>query len=163
MIKLKPEGKLIQIIAAAFAAIFCMNVAAVNNPLSYDTQITDCDVFKYNGEYYISGNWLKGDMLASRDLVSWGERAHIFTWNNTWHSQVNTTDPNYDIHGTHMRYLNGTFYLYAHLDVSSGVVHAKSTNLWGPYTEPVNAAFTGNGWLIDADTFVDEDGKMYYY
>jgi beta-xylosidase len=62
-----------------------------------------------------------------------------------------------------MRYLNGTFYLYAHLDVSSGIVHAKSSNLWGPYTEPVNASFTGNGWLIDADTFLDEDGQLYYY
>jgi len=159
MVKLKSVG----ILAALFAAIFNMNAAAVNNPVSYNTEITDCDVFKYNGEYYISGNWLKGDMLCSRDLETWGGRKHIFSWNNTWHTQVNATNPDFDIHGTHMRYLNGTFYLYAHLDVSSGIVHAISSNIWGPYTEPVNAAFTGNGWLIDADTFVDEDGNLFYY
>ena len=140
-----------------------MDAAAVDNPVSHIQQINDCDVVKYNGEYYISGNWLKGDMLCSRDLGNWGERTHVFSWDNTWHTQVNQDDPDYDIHGTHMRYLNGTFYLYAHLDVSSGIVHAKSANLWGPYIEPVNAAFTGNGWLIDADTFVDEDGQIYYY
>lgn len=73
---------------------------------------------------------------------------------------MNTTDPDYDIHGTHIRYHNGTFHLYAHLDVSDGITHATSSNIWGPYTEPVNAKFTD--W-IDADTFKDDNGSLYFY
>jgi len=53
-LRLKPFG----ILAALFVALFSMDAIAVNNPVSYDDAITDCDVFKYNGEYYITGNWL---------------------------------------------------------------------------------------------------------
>ena len=149
------------------STLFCLALAilgqvsfAVDNPVSYITEINDCDVIKYNGEYYIQGNWLKGDMLRSRNLESWGERTHVFSWNNTWHTQVNMTDPDYDIHGTHIRYDNGLFHLYAHLDVSDGITHATSSNIWGPYIEPVDSAFAIH---IDSDTFKDDDGSLYFY
>ncbi|RKX39568.1 MAG: hypothetical protein DRP64_14070, partial [Verrucomicrobia bacterium] len=137
-----------------------MGAAAVDNPVSYVGQINDCDAIKYNGEYYITGNWLRGDMLSSRDLRSWGERTHVFSWNNTWHSPVNTDDRDFDIHGTHIRYYNGIFHLYAHLDVVDGITHATSSNIWGPYTEPVDSVFAAD---IDADTFLDEDGSLHFY
>lgn len=156
----KQKGKLACFFTLLLGVVCCMNARAVNNPISYNTEINDCDVIKYNGEYYMQGNWLKGDMLRSRDLESWGERQHVFSWNNTWHTQVNQTDPDYDIHGTHIRYHNGTFHLYAHLDVQDGITHATSSSIWGPYTEPVNSPFAH--W-IDADTFLDENGSLYFY
>ena len=71
------------VLALVIAIMLGMDAAAVNNPISYNTEITDCDVIKYNGEYYITGNWLSGDMLRSRDLESWGEQRHIFSWSNS--------------------------------------------------------------------------------
>jgi GH43 family beta-xylosidase/regulation of enolase protein 1 (concanavalin A-like superfamily) len=142
---------------------FALPAYTVDNPISYNASINDCDVIKYNGEYYIQGNWLKGDMLRSRDLESWGERRHVFSWNNSWHTRVNPDDPDYDIHGTHIRYINGIFHLYAHLDAQngqSGITHAVSNDIWGPYTEPVDSPFAQ--W-IDADTFLDDDGSLYFY
>ena len=137
---------------------------ALDNPFSYEDGINDCDVIKYNGEYYITGNWLGGDMFRSRNLVDWGEKTHIFSYDNTWHVQRNST-PDMDIHGTHIAYDNGLFHLYAHLDTPSGnvlgIVHATSTNVLGPYTEPVDAAFATS--TIDVKTFRDEDGSLYYY
>jgi len=91
--------------------------SGLNNPISYVREINDCGVIKHNGEYFISGNWLKGDMLSSRDLVSWGERKHVYSWTASWHSQVDSRHRDFDIHGTHIRYHNGTFHLYAHLGV----------------------------------------------
>jgi hypothetical protein len=44
-------------------------VWAMDNPFSYEDGINDCDVIKYNGEYYITGNWLGGDMFRSRNLT----------------------------------------------------------------------------------------------
>lgn len=152
--------RFISISILSLAVLFCSNALAVNNPASYLTEINDCDVIKYNGEYHIQGNWLRGDMLVSRDLESWGGRKHVYSWTASWHTAVNATDPDYDIHGTHIRYHNGTFHLYAHLDVSDGIVHAVSPNIWGPYTEPVDANFAGN---IDADTFQDDDGSLFFY
>jgi len=144
------------------ALLSCMDATAVNNPVSYLGAINDCDAIKYNGEYYITGNWLKGDMLCSRDLMSWGGRKHVYSWTAGWHGAEDGRDPNYDIHGTHLRYMNGTFHLYAHLGINDGIVHATSANIWGPYLEPVNTALRG-GAIIDADTFLDDDGKLYYY
>jgi hypothetical protein len=101
-------------------------------------------------------------MISSRDLENWGSRTHVFSWNNTWHTAVNPSDPYADIHGTHLRYINGTFHLYAHLGTTAndGITHATSSNIWGPYIEPVNSRFAQN---IDADTFIDEDSLMYFY
>ncbi|MCK5676779.1 MAG: family 43 glycosylhydrolase, partial [Verrucomicrobia bacterium] len=138
--------------------LLCMDVAAVNNPVSYDSEITDCDVIKYNGEYYIAGNWLRGDMLRSRDLESWGERRHIFSWNNTWYTPTDLGDPDKDIHAGHIRYINGKFHYYTQL--GDYITHAVSDSIWGPYIEPVDGIFAGR---IDAETFLDEDGSLYFY
>ncbi len=141
-----------------------MPLLALDNPFSYEDGINDCDIIKYNGEYYITGNWLGGDMFRSRNLVDWGERTHIFSWDNTWHVQRNS-NPDMDIHGTHIAYDNGIFHLYAHLDTPAGellgIVHATSNNVLGPYMEPVDAAFATN--TIDVKTFRDEDGSLHYY
>ncbi len=152
--------RLCVICIASLLSLSSLSLHAVDNPVSYNSSINDCDVIKYNGEYYIQGNWLKGDMLRSRDLLSWGERQHVFSWNNTWHTRVNPDDPDYDIHGTHIRYINGFFHLYAHFDGNGGITHAVSNNIWGPYNEPVDSTFAQ--W-IDADTFLDDDGSLYFY
>lgn len=137
---------------------------AMDNPVSYEDGINDCDVIKYNGEYYITGNWLGGDMFRSRNLTDWGQRKHVFSWDNSWHVQRNT-NPDMDIHGTHIAYDNGLFHLYAHLDTPSGnllgIVHAVSNNVLGPYTEPVDAPFDSS--TIDVNTFKDLDGSLHYY
>lgn len=137
---------------------------AMDNPVSYEDRINDCDVIKYNGEYYITGNWLGGDMFRSRNLTDWGERTHIFSWNNSWHVQRNA-NPDMDIHGTHIAYDNGQFHLYAHLDTPAGnllgIVHAVSNHAMGPYTEPADAPFAAD--TIDVKTFRDEDGRLYFY
>jgi len=132
--------------------------SGLNNPISYVREITDCDVIKYNGEYYIVGNWLGGDMLRSRDLESWGERKHVFSWTNTWHTP--SYDPqDLDIAAGHIRYINGTFHFYTQMDLDA-ITHATSSNIWGPYAEPVDSPFADN---IDAETFRDEDGSLHFY
>lgn len=153
------------LIISVIGGIFAFQPAvAMDNPVSYEDGINDCDVIKYNGEYYITGNWLGGDMFRSRNLVDWGQRTHVFSWNNTWHVKKNT-NPNMDIHGTHIAYDNGIFHLYAHLDPPSGnllgIVHAVSNNVTGPYTEPVDVPITTN--TIDVKTFRDENGSLYFY
>jgi hypothetical protein len=152
-----------RVVWAAFFSLLIVSCGfAADNPITYITDVHDCDVVKYNGEYYLSGNWIRGDMISSRDLENWGSRTHVFSWNNTWHTAVNPSDRDADIHGTHLRYVNGTFHLYAHLGTTAndGITHAVSNNIWGPYTEPVNSRFAQN---LDADTFINEDGLMYFY
>lgn len=140
--------------------LLAASATAADNPFSYMVGINDCDVLKYNGEYYITGNWLAGDMLSSSDLRSWGRRTHVFSYDNTWHLPIDPGDPDRDIHGTHLRYHNGQFHLYAHLEVVDGIAHAVSDSIWGPYVEPLDAPFAN--W-IDADTFKDEDGALHFY
>lgn len=156
-------------IARAIAGLaFCLtvnlpqNCLGVDNPVSYDKRINDCDVIKYNGEYYIHGNWLNGGMLVSRDLEHWGGEKHVYSWNNTWHKQRNRNRDK-DIHASHIRYHNGFFHLYAQLDVYDGIAHAVSRSIWGPYTEPVVQHAFVDGPVIDADTFVDDNGTRYFY
>lgn len=143
-----------------FAAVGCS--FAVDNPISYIGSVNDCDVIKCNGEYYLSGNWLGGDMIRSRDLENWGNRTHIFSYTNTWHTPKNG---DLDIHGTHLRYDNGVYHLYAHLDCVSpetvSITHATSSTVLGPYSELTPPSpFAAN---IDAGTFMDEDGSFYFY
>ncbi len=142
--------------------IFTNPLSAFDNPFSYVSGINDCDVIKYNGEYYITGNWLGGDMFSSRNLTDWGERKHIFSPNNSWHVPRNS-NPDMDIHGTHIAYDNGTFHLYAHLDTTAtvSIVHAISDSPTGPYTEPIDEPF--DVATIDVKTFKDLDGSLHYY
>ena len=143
-------------------AALVMPAVAFDNPFSYNGSINDCDVIKYNGEYYITGNWLGGDMYQSRNLTDWGGRKHIFSPDNTWHVPRNS-NPDMDIHGTHIAYDNGVFHLYAHLDTPQtvSIVHAISDSPTGPYSEPVNAPF--DVATIDVKTFKDLDGSLHYY
>ena len=147
---------------AVCLVIFTKPLFAFDNPFSYISGINDCDVIKYNGEYYITGNWLGGDMFRSRNLSDWGERVHIFSPSNSWHVPRNS-NPDMDIHGTHIAYDNGTFHLYAHLDTTAtvSIVHAISDSPTGPYTEPVDAPF--DVATIDVKTFKDQDGSLHYY
>lgn len=161
MSSLKPYYLIVSIVCSVVLQPWLM---AMDNPVSYENGINDCDVIKYNGEYYITGNWLGGDLFRSRNLADWGERTHIFSVNNTWHVPRNA-NPDMDIHGTHIAYDNGVFHLYAHLDTPSGnvlgIVHATSNHVIGPYTEPVDAPITTE--TIDVKTFKDEDGSLHYY
>lgn len=152
-------------------AVLCLILAltsnalfAVDNPISYERGINDCDVIRFNGEYYITGNWLGGDMFCSADLVNWGGREHVFSYSNSWHVPRNA-QPDMDIHGTHIAYDNGTFHLYAHLDTPPGnllgIVHAVSDTVTGPYSEPVDRPFDTD--TIDVKTFRDFDGTLHYY
>ena len=130
---------------------------AVNNPMSWQNDVYDCDAMKYNGEYYFSGNFLNGDMLISRDLRNWGWRTHVFSYNNSWHSGTDR-----DIHGSHMRYENGVFHYYAHLGTADGITHATNpVSVLGPYKEPVTSHNFAD-W-IDSDTFKDDDGSFTFY
>ena len=142
--------------------MIAQTLSAFDNPFSYNGRINDCDVIKYNGEYYITGNWLGGDMYSSRNLADWGDRTHIFSPNNSWHIPRNS-NPDMDIHGTHIAYDNGMFHLYAHLDTTAtvSIVHAVSSNVTGPYTEPVDSPF--DVATIDVKTFKDLDGSLHYY
>ena len=147
---------------ALFAASDIPGYLPLDNPFSYETGINDCDVIKFNGEYYITGNWLGGDMFQSRNLTEWGQRTHIFSPNNTWHQQKHPI-LDQDTHGTHIAYDNGTFHLYAHLqsDGLLGCVHATSNSVTGPYYELLDEPFVTN--TIDIKTFKDEDGSLHYY
>ncbi len=142
-------------------------VVAVDNPVIGLSSIHDCDVLKYNGEYYITGNWLYGDVLVSADLENWGQRRHVFSWSNSWHTPSNPADPDADIAGSHLRYANGVFHFYTQLALND-ITHAVSDSVLGPYEEvSVDAPFcprvTGSTQQIDAEVFVDTDGRAYFY
>lgn len=139
--------------------LFRTSLWAVNNPVIQDGYVNDCDVMKYNGEYYISGNWIAGDMLYSRDLQHWGHRTHIFSWTNSWYVNEYPGTPDLAIHDNHLRYDNGTFHLYCQL--GADITHAVSSNVWGPYNElSLSSPFSGK---IGAEVFLDDDGKFYFY
>ena len=158
-------GNLILMIGALALLSAPAPVQAADNPFSYMLGLNDGDCLKYNGEYYFAGNRLRGGIIASRDLRSWGRRTHVFSWNNTWHTRVNDpADRDKDIHGTQIFYDNGTFHLYPHLFGNyppSGIVHAVGSSMMGTYTEPVTTSPFAE--LIDADLFKDENGSLYFY
>lgn len=77
-----PVSKIMSALVLLLIVMIGVNVQAVDNPVSFEGQINDCDVIKYNGEYFIQGNWLKGDMLSSRDLLSWGS-ANMYSHGTT--------------------------------------------------------------------------------
>ena len=151
--------KKLKIFIATILFAYVAIINAVNNPMSYQSYLYDCDAMKYNGEYYFSGNFLAGDMLVSRDLRNWGWRTHVFSFNNTWHSGTDN-----DIHGSHIRYENGIFHYYAHLGVSAGnrITHATNNiSPLAPYIEHIKTG--GIAEWIDSDTFKDDDGSFYFY
>jgi hypothetical protein len=155
--------------AAVLAGALCLGfeaeLSAVPNPVLAPTRgnAADCGVMKFNGEYYLIGNSLAGDMFVSRDLVHWGKRTHVFSMHNSWTPGDTATDRN--INACDPSYFNGTFHLYWSVDRGSrGVVqigHAISDQPLGPYHEPET-----NHWFasrIDAHLFCDDDGLFTFY
>jgi len=138
-------------------AVFCMNAAAVNNPVSFVVDINDVGVMKYNGEYYIQGNWLDGDMLYSPDLENWYNRTHVIE--DVGSAWAGEKAGSHWVHASQPYYENGTFHLYYGMGLYVG--HATSDNPWGMYTEPVAAPLASN--TIDPMIFKDDDGAYYMY
>lgn len=130
---------------------------AADNPFLRADSVNDCDVLKYNGEYYITGNWLSGQMLFSHDLVNWGNRRKVITHVGGWA----TTHPYDDlqIHASDLTYQNGVFHHYFQVDDKIG--HAIGSSPWGMYTEPAPATAFGSN--IDAEYFRDDSGDSYFY
>lgn len=119
--------------------------------------LNDCGVLKYNGEYFITGNWLSGNMFSSRDLVNWGNCTKVITHVGGW-ATIHPYDDLW-IHDSDPNYVNGVFHLYFQVDEKIG--HATASTPWGPYTEPVPASAFDSG--IGADYFRDENGSNYFY
>ena len=84
------------VLAVAICLGFLANVSAVSNPVLVPARgsAADCGVMKFNGEYYIIGNALAGDMFVSPDLVHWGSRTHVFSMHNDWTPGNTSTDRN---------------------------------------------------------------------
>jgi len=153
------------VLASALWLGFQTQVAGVPNPVLIPARgsAADCGVMKFNGEYYLIGNSLAGDMFISRDLVHWGNRTHVFSMHNSWTPGDTATDRN--INACEPSYYNGIFHLYWSVDRGSlGVVqigHAISDQPLGPYHEPET-----NHWFaskIDAHLFCDDDGSFTFY
>lgn len=155
---------------AVLLTIFCVAAApAIENPVSWLSEIdgkpqglADCGVMRFNGEYYITGNWLAGHMLASTDLTTWDRVTKVITNDFSWPNihPGGTPDADNWIHASDPSYANGLFRLHFQVDTELG--YATATSPWGPYTQPVDAPFVG-GDGIDAHLFIDEDGTPYYY
>lgn len=135
----------------------------INNPVL--PGVADAGVIKYNGEYYIGGVNTTGGFYVSKDLVKWEGPVKVFTMDNDWIKGSGADDR--QIHANDINYINGLFHMYWSVNYWGNdkhvvhIGHATSTNVLGPYKEPVK-----NTWLdnrIDAEFFVDDDGKMYLY
>ena len=149
------------VFSAVIFLLFSIKSFSVPNPVILDLQ--DAGVMKYNGEYYISGNLIAGDIMVSPDLIHWSDRIHVFSMENDWAIGASASDPN--IHACDLKYVNGTFHFYWSVNRHDvGVVqigHAVSDTPLGKYTEPVkNTWFDGK---IDACLFKDDDGTPYLY
>lgn len=141
------------------------NLSAVPNPVLAPQRgnAADCGVMKFNGEYYLIGNSLTGDMFVSSDLVHWGNRTHVFSMDNDWTPGDTATDRN--INACDPSYYNGIFNLYWSVDRGDqGVVHighAVSDQPLGPYHEPDRTHWFAD--KIDAHLFRDDDGSFTFY
>ncbi|MEI7908428.1 MAG: family 43 glycosylhydrolase [Verrucomicrobiota bacterium] len=132
---------------------------AADNPFLRATDAMDSGTLKYNGEYFMTGNWMSGNMYSSRDLVNWGNRKQVITHVGGWATTPSKRYADAEIHASDPNYINGVFHLYFQVDDKIG--HAVATSPWGPYTEPVPAtAFAGR---IDAEYFRDDNGNQYFY
>ena len=153
------------VLAGAIGLEFPGNVSAVPNPVLFPARgsAADCGVMKFNGEYYLIGNTLAGDMFVSPDLVHWGNRTHVFSMRNDWTPGNTSTDRN--INACDPSYYNGVFHLYWSVDRGDqGVVqigHAVSDQPLGPYHEPETKRWFDS--KIDAHLFRDDDGSFYFY
>ncbi len=140
-------------------------MSAVPNPVLVPARgsAVDCGVMKFNGEYYIIGNSLAGDMFVSPDLVHWANRTHVFSMHNDW--TPGNTSSDRCINACDPSYYNGTFNLYWDVDRGDqGVVqigHAVADQPLGPYHEPETRHWFAS--KIDPHLFRDDDGSFYFY
>lgn len=127
--------------------------------------VADAGVLKFNGEYYIGGVFTKGSFYVSPDLVKWEGPVHVFSMDNEWTEGASAGDD--QIHANDIHYINGLFHQYWSVNYwgkDKHVVHighATSTDVLGPYEEPVKETWFAN--RIDPHLFVDDDGKSYLY
>ena len=159
----RPAYGLAMAVALAFG--FLASAFAVPNPVLVPTRgnAADCGVMKFDGEYYIIGNSLAGDMFVSSDLVHWGNRTHVFSMHNDWTPGNTASDRN--INACDLSYYNGVFNLYWSVDrADQGVVqigHAVADHPFGPYREPVTEHWFAS--KIDAHLYRDDDGSLTFF
>ncbi|NDV83977.1 family 43 glycosylhydrolase [Bacteroides sp. 51] len=155
-----PRKLILPLVFACFGALSAQNI---NNPVL--PGVADAGVIKHNGTYYIGGVNTNGDFYSSTDLVNWAGPFHVIDMDNEW--TAGTGAKNNQIHANDMIYLNGTFHLYwsvNHWGKDKHIVHiahAESSDILGPYHEPVKDQWMDN--RIDPQVFKDDDGKLYMY
>lgn len=126
---------------------------AWQNPMNLSGQadmgIGDPYIFKFRGTYYLysSSRDVEIKCWKSKDMIDWSSAI------------ICSTDPiAKNAYAPEVVYWNGTFYMYASPQ-GKGHYVLKSDSPTGPFV-PV----TGNlGKKIDGSTFIDDDGKWYFY
>lgn len=134
-----------------------------NNPVIHG--VADAGCIKYAGKYYLGGVATYGDLFVSSDLVNWGERVHVFDFDNQW--TKGTGAKNNQIHANDMSYSGGQFHLLFSANYWGKdkhivhITHAVSPTVTGPYREVRDDQWFEN--RIDPMAFRDEDGRLYLY
>lgn len=134
-----------------------------NNPVIHG--VADAGCIKYAGKYYLGGVATYGDLFVSSDLVNWGERVHVFDFDNQW--TKGTGAKNNQIHANDMSYSGGQFHLLFSANYWGKdkhivhITHAVSPTVTGPYREVRDDQWFEN--RIDPMVFRDEDGRLYLY
>lgn len=148
-----------------FFFFLCSYLSAQNLQNPVLPGIADAGVMKYNGKYYIGGVSTNGDFYVSIDLVHWSKPIHVVSIANDWIRGASIGDN--QIHANDILYYNGDFHLYWSVNYwgkdkhAVHIVHAESSNVLGPYTEPDKSTWMDN--RIDPKVFKDDDGKLYMY
>lgn len=166
--------KKIRAIAAGllFSLCVCANYqgAALDNPMiwgygntyAYQNDVIDVGVMKYNGEYYVTGNWMDGNMLVSKDMVNWDNRTKVLSLSDVAWATVTDDE---QIHASDINYHNGVFHLFFQVynsgDGQQRIGHATSSTPLGTYTDPSATPFGVQ--CIDAELYRAPDGQYYYY
>lgn len=151
------------LIAVALACCTTLFAQNIQNPVL--PGVADAGVMKYNGKYYTGGVFTNGDFYVSDDLVHWSTPVHAVTMDNEW--SKGSGAGNDQIHANDMFYLNGDFHLYWSVNYwgkdkhAVHIVHARSKEVLGPYTEPDRKSWMDN--RIDPKVFKDDDGQLYMY
>lgn len=145
--------------------------AEITNPLVKNVYAADPSVLKFNGKYYLYATidpW-GGSKLAvfrSDDMVNW-ERLSI-NWPTKEQCTSPTSNRNLVWAPSVVKGLNGKFYMY--VSVGSEIWVGVSDHPLGPWSnaKPDNSPLVaGNAMegchMIDAECFIDDDGRAYLY
>lgn len=133
------------------------------NPLGVD--LADPDVLQYKGLYYLYGTSAPSEgfeVWASPDLVHWQNRGFAFRRNNQSWGKMHFWAPSIVQH-------NGDFYLYYSAvgpvpgRWSHRICVAKGNSPLGPFVDVKAPLLEVGRAVIDAETFVDADGRAYLY